>query len=112
MTKRKETPKKESKEKKEKADCQDVNCPYHGNLASRGILLRGDVVSDKMDGTVIVQRDYYTKDRKYERYKRSKSRVPAHNPPCIAAKTGDEVRIMECRKISKTVNFVVIEKIK
>ncbi|HEX54578.1 MAG TPA: 30S ribosomal protein S17, partial [Candidatus Altiarchaeales archaeon] len=31
--------------------------------------------------------------------------------PCINARTGDRVRIMECRKLSKTVNFVVIEKL-
>jgi small subunit ribosomal protein S17 len=93
-------------------ECEDDKCPVHGTLATRGAILDGTVVSDKMDKTVIVQRDILTKLKKYERHQRKKSRIPAHNPPCINAKLGDAVRIMECRKLSKTVNFVVIEKIK
>ena len=91
-------------------ECGDGKCPTHGGLATRGIVLEGEVVSDRMQDTVIVQRDYYVKSGKYERYMRSKSRVPAHNPPCINAKVGDHVRIMECRKLSKTVSFVVTGK--
>jgi small subunit ribosomal protein S17 len=33
----------------------------------------------------------------------------AHNPPCINAKEGDVVKIAECRPLSKTKKFVVIE---
>jgi len=97
--------------KKNEMICNDVNCPIHGTLSTRGIVLEGVVTSDKMEGTVIVQRNYRIKVKKYNRYKSAKSRIPAHNPPCINAKTGDKVRIMECRKLSKTVSFVVIEKI-
>jgi len=97
--------------KKETKECNDVNCPIHGTLPTRGAVLEGIVASDTMDKTVIVQRDYYIKLKKYERYRSLKSRIPAHNPPCINAKTGDIVRIMECRKLSKTVSFVVIEKL-
>ncbi|HDH41270.1 MAG TPA: 30S ribosomal protein S17 [Candidatus Altiarchaeales archaeon] len=97
--------------KKKEMICNDVNCPIHGTLSTRGIVLEGVVTSDKMEGTVIVQRNYRIKVKKYNRYKSAKSRIPAHNPPCINAKTGDKVRIMECRKLSKTVSFVVIEKI-
>jgi len=97
--------------KKKEPICNDVNCPIHGTLSTRGIVLEGVVTSDKMEGTVIVQRNYRIKVKKYNRYKSAKSRIPAHNPPCINAKTGDKVRIMECRKLSKTVSFVVIEKI-
>ncbi|MFH0859913.1 MAG: 30S ribosomal protein S17 [Candidatus Altiarchaeota archaeon] len=101
----------EKKGNKKEADCGDVNCPKHGTLPTRGLLLEGVVVSDKMNKTVIVQRDYYVKVRKYERYKKSRSRLSAHNPPCINAKAGDKVRIAECRKLSKTVNFVVTDKL-
>ncbi|MBN2014560.1 MAG: 30S ribosomal protein S17 [Candidatus Altiarchaeota archaeon] len=97
-------------EKKEIA-CDDVNCPKHGTLSTRGIVLEGVVMSDKMEGTVVVQRNYMIKSGKYNRYRSSKSRIPAHNPPCINAKAGDRVRIMECRKLSKTVSFVVVEKL-
>ncbi len=91
--------------------CEDAKCPKHGTLATRGVVLEGVVASDKMHGTVVVQRDYYVKSGKYERYLRSKSRIPAHNPQCINAKVGDKVRIMECRRLSKTVNFVITEKL-
>ena len=92
-------------------ECKDRNCPEHGTLSARGTVLEGRVVSDKMQGTAIVQRDRMVKVKKYDRYKRSRSRIPAHNPPCIAAKQGDLVRIMECRKLAKTVSFVIVEKI-
>lgn len=105
-----EPKKQDKKATSKKEDCGDVNCPVHGSLSTRGQILEGIVVSDKMRGTVIVQRDYYVKLKKYDRYKRSTSRIAAHNPPCLNAKNGDNVRIMECRKISKTVSFVVIEK--
>lgn len=97
-------------EKKKEEGCEDANCPVHGSLAVRGALLEGQVVSDKMQGTVIVQRDFLSKDKKYERYLKSRSRMPAHNPPCINAKAGDFVRIGECRRLSKSVSFVVLEK--
>lgn len=35
----------------------------------------------------------------------------AHNPPCIEAQVNDNVKIMECRPLSKSVAFVVIEKL-
>ncbi|MBT8172356.1 30S ribosomal protein S17, partial [Candidatus Bathyarchaeota archaeon] len=35
----------------------------------------------------------------------------AHSPPCLEIKAGDKVRLGECRPISKTVGFVVIEKL-
>jgi len=100
-----------STKKEKEIVCNDVNCPIHGTLSTRGIVLEGVVTSDKMNGTVIVQRNYRIKVKKYNRYKSAKSRIPAHNPPCINAKTGDKVRIMECRKLSKTVSFVVTEKV-
>ena len=99
------------KEKKKEFVCKDRNCPIHGQLPTRGITLEGIVTSDKMDKTVVVQKNYYVKSKKYERYRAAKSKIPAHNPPCIDAKAGDKVRIEECRRLSKTVNFVVTKKI-
>jgi len=93
-------------------ECNDKNCPVHGSLSTRGVTLEGVVASDKMDATVVVQRNYYIRSKKYERYKKQRSRIPAHNPACIHARAGDAVRIMECRRLSKTVSFVVVEKLK
>lgn len=91
--------------------CEDENCPVHGGLKTRGLSIEGVVVSDKMQGTVIVQKESMVKIAKYERYQRRRSRIPAHNPACIKARTGDKVRVRECRRLSKTVNFVITEKV-
>jgi len=93
-----------------KEKCNDPNCPFHGTIKVRGQIIEGLVVSDKMEKTVVVRRDYLFYDRKYRRYEWRKSLIHAHNPPCINAKQGDAVVIGETRPISKTVKFVVIAK--
>ena len=93
-----------------KKDCTDRDCPFHGTLSVRGMRLEGPVVKDGMDLTVVIQRDYAFFIPKFRRYERRRSRLHAHNPPCINAKEGDVVSVMECRPLSKTVSFVVIEK--
>ena len=95
---------------KPKVECNDRNCPFHGTLKVRGRIIEGIVISDKMDKTVIVRRDYLKYIPKYKRYERRHSHIPAHNPPCINARVNDRVKIAECRPISKTVSFVVIQK--
>lgn len=90
------------------ASCEDENCPFHGTLPVRGRTFEGEVVSDEMEETVRVRWEYAHEVPKYERYERRNTKVAAHNPPCIDAEEGDEVRIAECRPLSKTKNFVVI----
>jgi len=97
--------------KKPKKSCDDRNCPFHGNLPVRGRVFEGTVVSAKMDKTVIVKRDYLQYVSKVMRYERRHSRIPSHNPPCIDAEEGERVRIAECRPVSKTVSFVVVERL-
>jgi small subunit ribosomal protein S17 len=97
--------------KKPKKTCEDINCPFHGELPTRGRVLEGVVVSAKMDKTVVVERDYLSYISKFMRYERRHSRIPSHNPPCIDAKEGDRVVIAESRPISKTVSFVVVGKV-
>ena len=94
-----------------KRSCDDDQCPFHGRLPVRGKILVGIVTSDRMDKTVGVERGYLHYLRKYMRYEKRRSRILAHNPPCVDAKRGDKVRIAECRPISKNVSFVVVEKI-
>jgi len=78
-------------------------------LKIRGRTFVGTVISSKMQKTVTVEweRRHYLK--KYERYEKRRSKIKAHNPPLINAKEGDVVKIMECRPLSKTKNFVVVE---
>jgi len=91
--------------------CSDRNCPFHGILSTRGRVLEAVVVSDKMDKTVIVRRDIIKYVPKFKRYERRRSHISAHSPPCINVKENDRVRIAECRPISKTVSFVVVQKL-
>lgn len=91
-------------------ECQDKNCPYHGSLSVRGRVFEGEVISDKMEKTVIVERKHAEKVPKFERYERRSSPIHAHNPSCIDAEEGDEVKIGECRRLSKQKSFVVLEK--
>jgi small subunit ribosomal protein S17 len=90
--------------------CDDPNCPFHGTLSVRGKMMEGVVVSDRMQKSVVVSIEYMRFYPKYERYARMNTRITAHNPPCINARRGEKVKIAECRPLSKTKNFVVVEK--
>ena len=91
-------------------ECSDPYCPFHGNLSVRGQVIEGVVDSVKMNKTVIVKRDYLKYQQKYERYEKRISRYSVDAPACFDLKVGGSVKIMECRPISKTVSFAVIEK--
>jgi small subunit ribosomal protein S17 len=90
--------------------CNDKDCPFHGNLSVRGQIFEGIVVSDKGHNTVVIKREIVRYIPKYERYEKRTTTMVAHNPSCIDAKVGDKVKVAECRPISKTKSFVVIEK--
>lgn len=90
-------------------DCNDPNCPFHGSLPVRGQVFDCKVVSDKMESTVVVLREFEKRDAKFERFEKRRSKIHAHNPPCIDAKAGDSVKIAECRPLSKTKAYVVVE---
>lgn len=96
--------------KKPKKSCDDRDCPFHGTLSIRGRVLDGTVISAKMDKTVVVRRDYQLYVSKFKRYERRHSHINSHNPPCLNVKEGEHVKIAECRPLSKTVSFVVVEK--
>ncbi len=91
--------------------CDDPNCPFHGNLPVRGFSIDVQLVSNKMDRTVVVMRERRHTIQKYQRYEKRSSRYLAHMPPCLDAEVGDMVRIMECRPISKGTTKVVIGRI-
>lgn len=91
------------------AECTDPHCPFHGGFSVRGQIIEGQAVSTRMERSARVQREYLRYVPKYERYEKRTSSYNAHAPPCIQVQTGDRVKIMECRPISKTKSFVVIE---
>ncbi len=92
-----------------KKDCGDSRCPFHGNLKVRGRLLTGKAVSAEGRGFVVVQMEYLHMVGKFNRGERRRGRLSAHLPPCIEVKEGDTVTVGECRPLSKTVAFVVVE---
>ncbi len=91
--------------------CTDIHCPFHGQLPVRGQTINGIVVSDKRKGTISVKKEFMHYVSKYERYEKRTSLYSAHAPPCLHIKVGDNVRIAECRPLSKTITFVAVEKI-
>ncbi len=94
-----------------KATCNDENCPYHGTLRVRGMILEGKIIKFKANKTAVFEREYLYYDSKYKRYERRRSRIHVHVPPCVEVKEGDRVIIGECRPIAKSVSFVVLGKV-
>ncbi len=70
-------------------------------------VLQGVVVSDKGDKTVVVRVERRVMHPKYKKIIRKSSRFHAHDEG-NRFKTGDSVRIRECRPISKLKCWEVI----
>jgi small subunit ribosomal protein S17 len=70
--------------------------------------VEGRVVSNKMDKTVTVLVERLVKHALYGKYIRRSSKLHAHdeNNSC---NEGDVVRVTECRPLSKTKNWRVVE---
>jgi small subunit ribosomal protein S17 len=83
--------------------------PFNGSLSIRGSIIVATVVSTKMQSTCIVEKEHMREVPKYERLEKRTRRYAAHVPGNIDVKVGDEVVIAECRPLTKTVHFVVVE---
>lgn len=94
-----------------KEACNDINCPFHGTLSIRGRQFAGTVISAKMGRTAVIEFERMLFLKKYERYEKRRTKLKAHNPDCINAKEGDIVKIAECRPLSKTKSFAIIQKL-
>ena len=70
-------------------------------------ILKGVVVSDKMDKTVVVSVSRFVKHPKYGKHYKINKKYKAHDPE-NTHKTGDKVEIISTRPISKDKNFKVI----
>ena len=68
----------------------------------------GLVVSDKMDKTVTVLLSRQVKHPLYGKYMKRSTRVHAHDESNDCAE-GDKVMIAQCRPISKTKSWKVVE---
>ncbi len=90
-------------------DCDDAHCPFHGKLAVRGKLFNGKISSTKAKQTITLQKETPIYFSKFRRYARAKSTIHAHLPACMEVKQGDRVIAAECRPISKSVSYLVVE---
>ncbi|MFB6213545.1 MAG: 30S ribosomal protein S17 [Candidatus Nanohaloarchaea archaeon] len=90
-------------------ECEDKNCPFHGELPVRGSTFVGEVQSTKMEKSATVRWEYSESVPKYERYERRNTKISVHVPGCIDIKKGDQVKVVETRPISKTKSAVVVE---
>ena len=69
--------------------------------------MKGVVVSDKMDKTVVVSVTRFVKHPKYQKFQKISKRFKAHDENNVK-KVGDTVTIEETRPISKDKHFKVI----
>ena len=75
---------------------------------SNGKILKGVVVSDKMDKTVVVSISRFIKHPKYGKFYKVSKKYKAHDAD-NKYKVGDKVEIMETRPISRDKHFKVIK---
>jgi len=81
--------------------------------AARGIrkTVVGEVVSDKMDKTVVVRTVSRVPHPRFGKIVKHTAKFHAHDEK-NEAKTGDKVRIMETRPLSKTKRWRLVEVLK
>ncbi|NDC32047.1 MAG: 30S ribosomal protein S17 [Bacteroidetes bacterium] len=68
----------------------------------------GKVVSDKMDKTIVVLVERSVRHPKYEKIIKRRTKLHAHDENS-SAKMGQMVKIQECRPISKTKTWKLVE---
>jgi small subunit ribosomal protein S17 len=74
---------------------------------NKGKFLKGVVVSDKMDKTIVVSVSRFVKHPLYGKFYKINKKYKAHDEE-NKYKTGDKVEIVETRPISKDKKFKVI----
>jgi|ETNmetMinimDraft_2_1059921.scaffolds.fasta_scaffold15991_6 small subunit ribosomal protein S17 len=92
-----------------KGTCEDRKCPFHGELSVRGKSFKGMVTKRAFHKDATIEWVRSRPIAKYERYTIRRSSAKAYNPTCINAEKGDRVMIMQCRPLSKTKHFVIVE---
>jgi small subunit ribosomal protein S17 len=76
------------------------------NKEKKGKVLKGTLVSAKMNESAIVEVSRFVKHPKYGKYTKSKKRYMVHNPDDKHS-VGEKVVIREVRPISKRKRFII-----
>ena len=90
----------------------DKKCPFTGNVSIRGRIMRGIVHSTKMKNSIVIRRNYLHFVQKYQRYMKRHKNFTVHCSPAFDPKVGDDVIVGQCRPLSKTVRYNVLQAIK
>ncbi len=88
----------------------DKHDPFSSPFGVRGRIFTGIITGIKAQKTAKIEFERIFPLPKYERYEKRRTRLLVHIPDSLNVNVGDTVRFMECRPISKTKNFVIIEK--
>lgn len=84
-----------------------VKSTENKSLVSSGKVLVGEVVSDKMDKTVVVKVVRTFRHPVYEKVVRRHKKFKVHDEQ-NNAKIGDQIEFSECRPLSKTKHMTLV----
>ena len=87
----------------------DKKCPFTGNVSIRGRILKGIVISTKMQRSIVIRRNYLNFVPKYRRFEKRHKNITCHCSPAFRVKEGDIVTVGQCRPLSKTIRFNVLK---
>lgn len=87
-------------------EVEEQHAPEHG--PGRPKIRQGVVVSDKPDKTVVVRVDITRRHKRYHKILRSSITLHVHDE-ANDAHTGDTVRVQECRPMSRTKRWRLLE---
>lgn len=99
---------KQEREKKAATGTKGEGTPPREHGPGRPKTRLGTVTSDKADKTITVRIDVARRHRRYEKIVRSSTKLHAHDET-NDAKTGDRVRVEECRPLSATKRWKLVE---
>jgi small subunit ribosomal protein S17 len=85
---------------------EEQHAPEHG--PGRPKVRQGIVVSDKGDKTLVVRIDVARRHKRYQKILRSSTTLHVHDER-NEANSGDTVRVQECRPMSKTKRWRLVE---
>jgi small subunit ribosomal protein S17 len=97
---------KRAERRTERPVAEEQHAPEHG--PGRPKIRQGVVVSDKPDKTVVVRVDIARRHKRYHKILRSSITLHVHDE-ANDAHTGDTVRVQECRPMSRTKRWRLLE---
>ena len=94
--------------KRQSAGPVEQLAPVDAAVEGRRAVRQGLVVSDKANKTITVRIDFARRHRRYEKIVRSSSTLHAHDEN-NEAHEGDVVRVVECRPLSKSKRWKLVD---